>query len=86
MKPPESTYGQHFCEVDRGGMTLALRWQYPGGLTKSLIWMVSATGIEPIFNPKSHPADLPKTVLLSQQFLRYTFEIVYFCRANHLLI
>jgi len=29
MKPPESTYGQHFCEVDRGDMTLALRWQHP---------------------------------------------------------
>jgi hypothetical protein len=30
---------------------------------KSLILMVGATGIEPIFSPKSHPADLPKTVL-----------------------
>src|SRR5712691_1103355 len=25
--------------------------------------VVGATGIEPIFSPKSHPADLPKTVL-----------------------
>jgi hypothetical protein len=24
MKTLESTYGHHFCEVDRGGMTLAL--------------------------------------------------------------
>jgi len=39
-------------------------------------WMVGATGIEPIFGPKSHPADLPKIVLCSQGFLRYTFEIV----------
>jgi hypothetical protein len=38
--------------------------------------MVGATGIEPIFGPKSHPADLPKIVLCSQGFLRYTFEIV----------
>jgi hypothetical protein len=37
---------------------------------------VGATGIEPIFGPKSHPADLPKIVLCSQGFLRYTFEIV----------
>jgi len=85
MKTLESTYGHHFCEVDRGGMTLALPLATPRW-SKSLIWMVGATGIEPIFSPKSHPADLPKTVLLSQQFLRYTFEIVYFCRANHLLI
>jgi hypothetical protein len=38
------------------------------------------------FGPTSHPADLPKIVLKSQQFLRYTFVIVHFYRANHLLI
>ena len=27
------------------------------------VWVVGATGIEPILSPKSHPADLPKTVL-----------------------
>jgi hypothetical protein len=46
--------------------------------------VVGATGIEPIFGPKSQPADFTKIACNRSSFLRYTFEIVYFYRANHL--
>ena len=48
MKTLESTYGHHFCEVDRGGMTLALPLATPRW-SKSLIWMVVCAVIcEPV--------------------------------------
>jgi integrase len=78
MKTQESTCGHHhpdhqssvgnaFSKRKTGTawrqlLPLSLPWRF-GENAKSLIWMVGATGIEPIFSPKSHPADLPKTVL-----------------------
>jgi hypothetical protein len=68
-------FGRHVFDI-----TTVLR--APNNRYNFRVWVVGATGIEPIFGRECHPADLPKTALYLQGFSRYTFDIAYFYQMN----